>query len=47
MGNVIIGKDSVIGGNVWIKQSVPAGVTVTTANPDLVYTKHKQVKAKT
>ncbi len=47
LGNVIIGKDSVIGGNVWIKQSVPAGVTVTTANPDLVYTKHKEVKAMT
>ena len=39
--NVTIGKDSVIGGNVWIKESVPAGVTVTTAKADLVYTKHK------
>jgi serine O-acetyltransferase len=47
LGNVIIGKDSVIGGNVWIKQSVPAGVTVTTANPDLVYTRHESAKVKT
>jgi len=41
LGNVVIGKGTIIGGNVWIKQSVPAGVTVTTANPDLVYTEHK------
>lgn len=41
LGNVTIGKGAVIGGNVWIKQSVPAGVTVTTANPDLVYIEHK------
>ena len=41
LGDVTIGKDSVIGGNVWIKESVPAGVTVTTANPELVYIRHK------
>jgi len=41
LGDVVIGKGTIIGGNVWIKQSVPAGVTVTTANPDLVYTEHK------
>ncbi len=41
LGNVVIGKGTIIGGNVWIKQSVPTGVTVTTANPDLVYTEHK------
>jgi len=41
LGNVVIGKGTIIGGNVWIRQSVPAGVTVTTANPDLVYTEHK------
>jgi serine O-acetyltransferase len=44
LGDVVIGKDAVIGGNVWIKQSVPPGVTVTTPNPDLVYTKHPQKK---
>jgi len=42
LGDVVIGKGAVIGGNVWIKQSVPPGVTVTTPNPDLVYTKHKK-----
>ncbi len=40
LGNVVIGRDSVIGGNVWIKESVPAGVTVSVAKADLVYTKH-------
>jgi len=45
LGDVVIGKGAVIGGNVWIKQSVPPGVTVTTPNPDLVYTKHSQKKS--
>ncbi len=44
LGNVVVGKGAVIGGNVWIRESVPAGVTVTMANPDLVYTKHKKLK---
>ena len=38
LGNVVIGKSSVIGGNVWIKESVPAGVTVTAPEAALVYT---------
>ncbi len=42
LGDVTIGKGAVIGGNVWIKESVPPGVTVTTANPDLVYIKTKR-----
>jgi len=42
LGDVVIGKGAVIGGNVWIKEPVPPGVTVSTPNPDLVYTKHKQ-----
>ncbi len=42
LGNVTIGKGSIIGGNVWIKESVPAGVTVSTGHPDLVYTEHKK-----
>ena len=41
LGDVIIGKDAVIGGNVWLKESVPAGVTVSMAKSELVYTKHK------
>jgi serine O-acetyltransferase len=39
LGDVVIGKGAVIGGNVWIQESVPAGVTVRTANADLVYKK--------
>ena len=44
LGDVVIGKGAVIGGNAWIKESVPAGVTVSTPNPDLVYIKHKKSK---
>jgi serine O-acetyltransferase len=47
LGDVVIGKGAVVGGNVWIKESVPPGVTVTTAHPDLVYTKHVKRKPKT
>ena len=36
LGDVTIGKGAVVGGNVWIKQSVPAGTTVTAANADVV-----------
>jgi serine O-acetyltransferase len=46
LGDIVIGKGAVIGGNVWIKESVPPGVTVTTPNPDLVYTKHKKRSSK-
>jgi len=46
LGDVTIGKNSVIGGNVWIKESVPPGVTVSTAHPDLVYTKRAKPKTK-
>jgi len=46
LGDVVIGKDTVVGGNVWIKESVPAGVTVTTSSPDLVYTKREKPGAK-
>ena len=44
LGDVVIGKGAIVGGNVWIKESVPPGVTVTTAHPDLVYTKHAKIK---
>jgi serine O-acetyltransferase len=46
LGDVVIGKGSVIGGNVWIKESVPPGVTVATPGGDLVYTSHKKRRAK-
>jgi len=36
LGDVTIGKGAIIGGNVWVKQSVPAGFTVVTANADLI-----------
>lgn len=42
LGNITIGEGTVIGGNVWINQSVPPGVTVTLANPELVYKKHSK-----
>ena len=46
LGDVVIGKNTVVGGNVWIKESVPAGVTVTTPKADLVYIKHEKPKTK-
>jgi len=39
LGDVTIGKNTVIGGNVWIKESVPPDVTVTVAKGELIYTK--------
>jgi serine O-acetyltransferase len=42
LGDVVIGKGAVIGGNVWIRQSVPPGVTVSSPNPDLVYKKQSK-----
>lgn len=44
LGDVIISENAIIGGNVWLKESIPAGVTVTTANSELVYTKNKNKK---
>ncbi|UCD51459.1 MAG: hypothetical protein JSW27_02275 [Phycisphaerales bacterium] len=46
LGNVTIGKGAVIGGNTWIKESVPPGVTVASPNPDLVYRKHGKKRTK-
>jgi serine O-acetyltransferase len=46
LGDVTIGKGAVIGGNVWIKESVPPGVTVTTGKSDLVYIKNKKMTFK-
>jgi len=42
LGDVTIGKGAVVGGNVWLKESVPAGVTVAMADGDLLYKKHKE-----
>ena len=41
LGDVTIGAGSIVGGNVWIKESVPADVTVTTPYADLVYKKNE------
>ncbi len=41
LGDVTIGKGAIVGGNVWIKESVPPGVTVATPNAELVYKKHQ------
>lgn len=41
LGDITIGKGSIVGGNVWIKESVPPGVTVITPNAELVFKKHK------
>jgi serine O-acetyltransferase len=46
LGDVTIGKGAIIGGNVWIKESVPPGVTVTTPNAELVYKKHQHKRKK-
>ncbi|MCK4752530.1 MAG: serine acetyltransferase [Planctomycetes bacterium] len=44
LGDVTIGTGAVVGGNVWIKKSVPPGVTVSVAKEDLVYIKHEKDK---
>ena len=41
LGDVVIGKNSIVGGNVWLKDNVPADVTVTMANPEHVFRKRK------
>lgn len=42
LGNVTIGKGATVGGNVWVKESIPADVTVTMANAELVYKENKK-----
>ncbi|NLK40674.1 MAG: serine acetyltransferase [Planctomycetes bacterium] len=39
LGDITIGAGAVIGGNVWIRESVPPGTVVTIAKPELVYRK--------
>lgn len=36
LGDVTIGRGAIIGGNVWVKQSVPAGFTVATSGANVV-----------
>lgn len=37
LGNITIGKGAVLGGNVWLKKSVPAGVTIAFENAESLY----------
>ena len=46
LGDITIGKGTVIGGNVWVKESVPAGVSVTLPSPELIY-RERRVRKKT
>jgi serine O-acetyltransferase len=46
LGDVTVGRGAVIGGNTWIKESVPPGVTVSSPTPDLLYRKIKKTKMK-
>ncbi|MHC4552102.1 MAG: serine O-acetyltransferase EpsC [Planctomycetota bacterium] len=39
LGDITIGKGAVIGGNVWIRESVPAGTVVSMAKPEALYKK--------
>ena len=41
LGDVVIGKNSVIGGNVWIKESVPENVVVTAESGGLKFSRRK------
>jgi serine O-acetyltransferase len=36
-GETVVGKNSIIGGNVWLLESVPPDTTITHRSPDLVY----------
>lgn len=42
LGDITIGKGSVIGGNVFVKESVPEGTLVTTPVPELIYRQKKK-----
>lgn len=39
LGDITIGKGAVIGGNVWIRESVPASTVVSMAKPEALYKK--------
>ena len=46
LGNIIIGHDSIIGGNVWLTESVPPFTKITIAQPDLSIQPRHQSAAK-
>ncbi|HPC64373.1 MAG TPA: hypothetical protein P5175_03930 [Anaerohalosphaeraceae bacterium] len=39
LGDITVGRGAVIGGNVWIRESVPAGTIVTITKPEALYRK--------
>ena len=45
LGDVTIGKGTVVGANAWLRESVPPGVTVTTAKPEVLI-KHSKPNKK-
>ena len=46
LGNITIGKGSVIGANAWVRESVPPGTTVTMAVPDTLIRPRKSHRDK-
>lgn len=42
LGDIVIGRGAVIGGNVWIRDSVPPGTIVLNAKPDLIFRKKQK-----
>ena len=46
LGDVTIGRGAIIGGNVWIKESVPETVSVTLSKPELIYAERRVRKKK-
>jgi serine O-acetyltransferase len=41
----VIGRDSVIGGSVWLTESVPPGTRVTLSPPNLVFKSRESQRA--
>lgn len=39
LGDIIVGKNAVIGGNVWIREAVPPGTVVAISQPESLYQK--------
>lgn len=39
LGDIVVGKEAIIGGNVWIRESVPAKTAVTLSRPEASYKK--------
>jgi serine O-acetyltransferase len=42
LGDVTMGKGSIIGGNVWLRKSVPPGTTVSMAKTESLYRQHNR-----